>query len=151
MDWHVNKSLREVSGDNPAQLDLYSTTGAKLTQEGISGYNNNWGNCCARDYDLSYTNTAPYAALEIDGDSFAIDGRSGSNGSRRRAAAPRAGHRVPGQLGRDQHPDDHAPTARAKCSTTARSYISWTAGALWKASANTSDVRPCLARRPLQR
>ena len=27
MDWHVNKSLREVSGDNPAQLDLYSTTG----------------------------------------------------------------------------------------------------------------------------
>ena len=43
MDWHTNKSLREVSGDNPAQLDLYSPAGAKLTQEGISGYKQQLG------------------------------------------------------------------------------------------------------------
>ncbi len=79
MDWHVNKSLRELSGNSPSQLDLYDSPTAtaaanKITQEGISGYNNNWGDCCARDYDLSYTNTAPYAQLVLDNDTFNLDG-----------------------------------------------------------------------------
>ncbi|MFM6831116.1 MAG: TonB-dependent receptor [Novosphingobium sp.] len=74
MDWHVNKSLRELSGDNPSQLDLFDSAGNKLTQAGTSGYNNNWGNCCARDYDLSYANTAPYLSLDFDHDMFDIDG-----------------------------------------------------------------------------
>jgi outer membrane receptor protein involved in Fe transport len=74
MDWHVNKSLREVNGDNPSQLDLYDTAGNKLTQAGVSGYNNNWGDCCARDYDLSYANSAPYLSLDVSGDRFQVDG-----------------------------------------------------------------------------
>jgi hypothetical protein len=60
MDWHVNQSNREVGGNNPAQLDLFNAAGSRLTVEGISGYNNNWGSCCARDYDYTYTNTAPF-------------------------------------------------------------------------------------------
>ncbi len=74
MDWHVNQALGELSGNNPAKLDLYTAAGAKLTADGISGYNNNWGDCCSRTYDLSYADTAPYVALDLDTDSFAIDG-----------------------------------------------------------------------------
>lgn len=73
MDWHVNQALGEISGNNPARLDLYTAAGAKLTVDGISGYNNNWGDCCARSYDYSYSDTAPYAALDLDTDNFAID------------------------------------------------------------------------------
>jgi outer membrane receptor protein involved in Fe transport len=73
MDWHVNKSTREVSGNNPSQLDLYNAAGAKLTQNGLSGFNNNWGSCCARDYDLSYSDNAPYLALDFDANRFGVD------------------------------------------------------------------------------
>jgi outer membrane receptor protein involved in Fe transport len=137
MDWHVNKSLREVSGDNPAQLDLYSTTGAQLTREGISGYNNNWGDCCARDYDLSYTNTAPYLALELDSDNFAIDGsvrfeRISASGGGTQGGSEflinSGGINITGIT-------DNGPSEVVDYS---RSYVSWTAGALWKASPNTS-------------
>ncbi len=74
MDWHVNKGLAEINGDNPSQLDLFTAAGVKLTQDGIAGYNNNWGDCCARDYDLSYTNNAGYLALDLDADKFDLDG-----------------------------------------------------------------------------
>jgi outer membrane receptor protein involved in Fe transport len=73
MDWHVNKSTREVSGHDPAQLDLYDAAGARLTANGIAGFNDNWGNCCARDYNLSYTDNAPYIALDLDTGRFDID------------------------------------------------------------------------------
>lgn len=137
MDWHVNKSLREVSGNNPSQLDLYDGAGNKLTQEGVSGYNNNWGNCCARDYDLSYTNTAPYAALELDGDMFALDG------SVRFENVKASGG---GRTGGSEFPINSSgviiPTMAANGSVEvlnySRSYTSWTAGALFKANANTS-------------
>jgi outer membrane receptor protein involved in Fe transport len=74
MDWHVNKSTREVSGNNPAQLDLYNAAGARLTVAGQSGFNNNWGDCCARDYDLAYNDSAPYLSLDFDLGRFDIDG-----------------------------------------------------------------------------
>ena len=50
MDWHVNKSFRELSGANPSQLDIYSGAGGtnKLSVAGQYGFNNNWGDCCAR-------------------------------------------------------------------------------------------------------
>jgi outer membrane receptor protein involved in Fe transport len=73
MDWHVNKSTREVSGNNPSQLDLYSAAGAKLTANGIAGFNDNWGNCCARDYDLAYSDSAPFVALDFDTARFDLD------------------------------------------------------------------------------
>lgn len=72
-DWHVNPSYSELSGSNPAQLDLFSTTGAQLTAAGQAGFNNNWGSCCARDYNLTYTNDAPYFALNDTFGSLDLD------------------------------------------------------------------------------
>ncbi len=137
MDWHVNKSLREVSGDNPAQLDLYSTAGARLTNEGISGFNNNWGNCCARDYDLSYTNTAPYAALEIDGDSFALDGSVRFERVKATGGGRQGGTETLISAGGVNIPSITS-NGGAEVLNYSRSYVSWTAGALFKASSNTS-------------
>jgi outer membrane receptor protein involved in Fe transport len=137
MDWHVNKSLREVSGDNPAQLDLYSTTGAKLTQDGISGYNNNWGNCCARDYDLSYTNTAPYAALELDGDHFAVDASVRFENVKASGSGTQGGSESFINSNGVLIPSIVSNGTREVLNYS-RSYTSWTAGALWKANSNTS-------------
>jgi len=72
-DWHPNKVYKEVSGNNPATLDLYDDSGNKLTANGIAGFNNNWGDCCSRDYDLSYVNTAPYLVLDYENDFLQID------------------------------------------------------------------------------
>jgi outer membrane receptor protein involved in Fe transport len=63
MTWHVNGSYSQLSGSNPAQLDLFSGpngTGTQLTAAGQSGFNNNWG---ARQYDVSYTDDAPYLSI----------------------------------------------------------------------------------------
>ena len=137
MDWHVNKSLREVSGDNPSQLDLYSTTGAKLTQEGISGYNNNWGNCCARDYDLSYTNTAPYVALELDSDHFNLDGSVRFESVKASGGGTTGGSEFFVNSNGVLIPAMSANGSREVINYT-RSYTSWTGGALYKVSADTS-------------
>ena len=77
MDWHVNKRNSEVGGNNPAMLDLYDGAGlaaAKLTANGIAGFNNNWGDCCARDYDLSYSDNAPYLSLDFNPGKWDFDG-----------------------------------------------------------------------------
>ncbi len=76
MDWHVNKSFRELSGTNPSQLDIFSGVGGTnaLSVAGQYGFNNNWGDCCAREYDLSYTDNAPYLSLDVDTPLFGIDG-----------------------------------------------------------------------------
>ncbi len=137
MDWHVNKSTREVSGDNPAQLDLFNAAGSKLTVEGISGYNNNWGNCCARDYDLSYTNTAPFMSLDVDADSFAVDGSV-----RFERVKAKGGGRTGGAEFNISSGGVLIPTMTAngpaEVVNYSRSYTSWTAGALYKVGANTS-------------
>ena len=137
MDWHVDKSLREVTGSNPSQLDLYSTTGAKLTQEGISGYNNNWGSCCARDYDLSYTNTAPYAALELDTDHFNLDGSVRFENVHASGGGTQGGSEFLVNSNGVLIPTITANSAREVLNYS-RSYTSWTAGALWKVNSNTS-------------
>jgi outer membrane receptor protein involved in Fe transport len=137
MDWHVNKSTREVGGNNPSQLDLYDAAGNKLTQEGISGYNNNWGSCCARDYDLSYTNTAPYLALDLDSDSFALDGSIRFERMKAEGGGRTGGAEVPFNSGGVIIPGMLA-NGPVEVVNYTRSYKSWTAGALWKASGNAS-------------
>lgn len=137
MDWHTNASLREASGDNPSQLDLYDTAGNKLTQEGILGYNNNWGTCCARDYDLSYTNTAPYAALELDSDMFAVDGSVRFENVKAAGGGTSGGATFMVNSNGVMIPAITANGPREVLNYS-RSYTSWTAGALWKANANTS-------------
>jgi outer membrane receptor protein involved in Fe transport len=141
MDWHVNKSLREVNGDNPSQLDLFDVAGNRLTQAGISGYNNNWGDCCARDYDLSYTDQAPFLSLDVDADRFAVDGsirfdRVKASGSGRAGGAEFLidADGVPGGL---QLP---AITANGTVENLnySRSYTSYSLGGLFKASDDLS-------------
>ena len=137
MDWHVNKSLREVSGNNPSQLDLYDGAGNKLTQEGISGYNNNWGNCCARDYDLSYTNTAPYVALELDSDAFNLDGSVRFESVKASGGGTQGGSQFLVNSNGVLIPAITSNGSREVLNYT-RSYTSWTGGALFKVSRDTS-------------
>lgn len=138
MDWHVNKSLREVSGNNPSQLDLFDAAGNRLTTEGISGYNNNWGSCCARDYDYTYTNTAPFVSLELDADAFKVDGSirfenvkaegSGTAGGAIESFVTANGVQIPSIR-------SNGPRESFNYS---RKYTSWTAGALFKANDDLS-------------
>ncbi|WP_332752593.1 TonB-dependent receptor domain-containing protein [Sphingomonas sp. RB1R13] len=72
-EWHVNPQTNELTGTNPAQLDLFSTTGTQLSAFGQSGFNNNWGDCCARSVDLKYTDTAPYFSLNVNGGGLDLD------------------------------------------------------------------------------
>ena len=46
-------------------------TGAQITAAGQAGFNNNWGSCCARAYDLAYTDDAPYFQLQAS--AFGLD------------------------------------------------------------------------------
>ncbi|UIP06459.1 TonB-dependent receptor [Erythrobacter sp. SDW2] len=141
MDWHVNKSTRELSGDNPSQLDLFDAAGNQLTYQGISGYNNNWGSCCARDYDLGYTNTAPYAQLVLDGDLFNFDA------SVRFERVAASGYTIAGGNTFLVSPDPSRPNLRIEAITAngtreqldySRSYTSWSVGGLFKASSDVS-------------
>lgn len=142
MDWHTNKSYREVSGSNPAQLDLYTAAGARLTAEGIAGFNNNWGDCCARDYELSYTDNAPYVGLDLDNDNFALDG------SVRFEMMRAAGWTIAGSKTEFNTPvtfngvTTQIPTITANGAREVldygRNYTTWTVGGLWKVNPDTS-------------
>jgi outer membrane receptor protein involved in Fe transport len=140
-DWHVNRSTRELSGDNPSQLDLFDAAGNQLTFQGISGFNNNWGECCARDYDLGYTNTAPYGQLVLDHDLFNIDG------SIRFERISASGFAIGGGSTFLVAPDPSNPGLLIEAITANgvrelldynRSYTSWSLGGLFKASDDLS-------------
>jgi outer membrane receptor protein involved in Fe transport len=137
MDWHVNKSTRAVDGNNPAQLDLFTAAGNKLTVDGISGYNNNWGDCCARDYDLSYTNSAPFVALDLDSDMFALDGSIRFERIKARGGGRTGGAEFNVNSGGVLIPTLTA-NGPAEIVRYTRSYKSWTVGGLFKANPDTS-------------
>ncbi len=138
MDWHVNKSTREITGYNPSQLDLYDAAGAKLTASGIAGFNNNWGNCCARDYDLSYADNAPYVALDFDADRFGLDA------SARRDTVKASGTTIQsdGTEIKTNVNGTLIPTILAagpmESLNYSKSYNSWSVGGLFKATPDTS-------------
>jgi outer membrane receptor protein involved in Fe transport len=137
MDWHVNKSLRELNGDNPSQLDLFDAAGNKLTQAGTAGYNNNWGNCCARDYSLSYADTAPYLSLDLDHDAFDIDGSVRFDNVKASGYTVAGGSEFPINSSGVTIPAITANGTREDLNYS-RKYTSWSIGALWKATGNTS-------------
>jgi outer membrane receptor protein involved in Fe transport len=133
-DWHVDRSLREVSGNNPAQLDLFDGAGNKLTQAGISGYNNAWGN---RDYDLSYADTAPSIGLDLDNDNFQVDGSVRFDRVKASGWARGAGPEF--FLNSDGVLIPASTTNGVEENLNyARSYTSYTVGALYKVSEDTS-------------
>jgi outer membrane receptor protein involved in Fe transport len=72
-DWHSNSNLQEASGVDPAELDLVSGlngTGNLLAAGGTSGFNQGWN----QQFDLTFTDNAPYADLNVDVGNLNLDG-----------------------------------------------------------------------------
>lgn len=62
--WSISERLVQASQDG-AVIDAFDRSGAALTTAGLTGYNNQWGGCCARDVDAHFTTTAPYLGLNM--------------------------------------------------------------------------------------
>jgi outer membrane receptor protein involved in Fe transport len=74
MDWVWNSYLMEVKGNNAALLDVFSSTGQKLSTNGLYAYGVPfWGNCCQRNYDAKYDIDAPYISMTGDFDALTVD------------------------------------------------------------------------------
>lgn len=72
MDWHWNMSVKTGLTD-PVLVNLFAADGTRLSDNGLTGYNNQWGACCARNYDLTYVDNAPYASLNYADDHLDLD------------------------------------------------------------------------------
>jgi Uncharacterized protein conserved in bacteria len=136
-DWHTNRTYSELSGDNPAMLDLFDDAGNQLTANGIAGFNDNWGAGNARDYDLAYTDTAPYLALDFDTDLFTLDA------SVRRDTVDASGWTAAGGEVFNTVVDGVAiptliPNGARENLNYSVSYTSWTVGGLYKLNEDTS-------------
>ncbi|MCF2949607.1 TonB-dependent receptor [Paraglaciecola aquimarina] len=67
MSWLWNSYLMEVKGDNAALLNVADANGNSLSDNGLLAYGTPaWGNCCQRNYDLTYNISAPYIAVSAD-------------------------------------------------------------------------------------
>ena len=72
-DWHSNPSLNEATGSTPAELDLVSGlngTGNLLAAGGQTGFNEGWN----QQFDITFTDNAPYADLNVDLGKLNLDG-----------------------------------------------------------------------------
>ncbi len=75
MDWVWNSYLLELKGNNAAPLDVFSSTGQKLSTNGLYAYGVPfWGNCCQRNYDAKYDIDAPYISATGEFDALTVDG-----------------------------------------------------------------------------
>ena len=73
--WLWNSYLYEVKGKDAALVDVTAADGTAFSDKGVIAYGvPAWGNCCTRNYDLSYTISAPYAAFSTSFDNINIDG-----------------------------------------------------------------------------
>jgi outer membrane receptor protein involved in Fe transport len=73
-NWHPNDSYATVDGTNPIPLNLVSTSGQLLSNQGITGYNTNWGNGNDRTYAMNVADTAPYIDLTWDYNALQLEG-----------------------------------------------------------------------------
>jgi outer membrane receptor protein involved in Fe transport len=137
MDWHPNQVFSEVNGNNPALLNEYNAAGNALSANGIAGFNTNWGNCCARNYDLSYADSAPYVSLDFDMKRFDVDA------SIRRDSVTASGWTIAGGpvtniVVNGVSVQSELPNGAEEDLKYTKSYNSWTAGGLFKATDDTS-------------
>ncbi|WP_242008029.1 TonB-dependent receptor domain-containing protein [Sphingomonas ginsenosidivorax] len=140
-DWHVNRQYSELNGENAVPLDLFSTTGTQLTAAGQAGFNDNWGSCCARRVDLTYTDAAPFlqvgyevGGLNLDA-SVRYDSVHGEGTAQGGVAGPVT--RVADALGSALIPSlVLSPTVENIDYTD--HYFSWSLGALYAFNTNTS-------------
>jgi len=73
-NWHPNAALQALSGTNPANLNLISTTGQLLSNNGINGYNTAWGASVDRTYAMTVQDAAPYLDLTWDLGGLQLEG-----------------------------------------------------------------------------
>lgn len=71
--WAINERVAEAA-PNGRVIDVYDAAGAALTTAGLTGYNNQWGACCARDINAQFTTDAPYLSLNAAAGDFDFDG-----------------------------------------------------------------------------
>jgi len=147
-DWRINNYIDTLdSNRNPVPLDAFAGpngTGAQLTADGLTGFNNQWGGCCGgRSYNLSYTDDAPYldldgkiAGLDLDA-SLRWDSVSGSGVSYSGVAG--APISVTDALGTAALPTYNTNFAKPVDTVNYRkSYVSWSLGALYEVNNDTS-------------
>lgn len=70
--WSITERLVEYGRDG-AVIDVFGASGAALTTGGLTGYNNQWGGCCAKEVDASFTTDAPYLSLNFGAGPLDID------------------------------------------------------------------------------
>lgn len=145
MDWHWNTDFSQGIGANPAMLDLFDTTGAPITENGIAGYNRAFGGCCARAYDLTYTADAFYGRLGLRSGPLDLDAsvrrehvRARGRFSGRDAAAP-VTLDVNGD-GAISLPETYVylPSATPQPIRYGLRYTSWSLGGTWALGADAS-------------
>lgn len=67
MSWLWNSYLMEVKGNNAALLNVADAAGNSLSDSGLYAYGTPaWGNCCQRNYDITYNISAPYVAVAAE-------------------------------------------------------------------------------------
>ncbi len=71
--WQISERLMEI-GKNGAVIDVKDASGAPLTTAGLTGFNNQWGACCARDVDAHYVTDATYLSLNAELGQFDLEG-----------------------------------------------------------------------------
>jgi outer membrane receptor protein involved in Fe transport len=73
--WAISERVMEAA-PNGALIDVYAgagPAGVALTTAGLTGYNNQWGACCARDINANFTTDAPYLSLSFATGNLDID------------------------------------------------------------------------------
>lgn len=75
-DWLWTSYVQTVEGDgNAALVDIRDSNGDLVTQNGTVGFSASFfGNCCRRNYDVSYNTYAPFAALSLEFGNLTLDG-----------------------------------------------------------------------------
>jgi outer membrane receptor protein involved in Fe transport len=72
--WLWSAFLADVTGKNTSLLDVVSSTGTVLTQNGVVGFGATFfGNCCRRNYNAKYDIDALYGTVGYETDQFNID------------------------------------------------------------------------------
>jgi outer membrane receptor protein involved in Fe transport len=72
--WLWTAFLADVTGNNTSLLDVVSSTGTLLTDNGVVGYGATFfGNCCRRNYNAKYDIDALYGTAGYENDQLNID------------------------------------------------------------------------------
>jgi outer membrane receptor protein involved in Fe transport len=70
--WMISERV-VAAGRDGAVIDVFNGAGTALTTAGLTGYNNQWGGCCARDIDANFTTNAPYLSLSMETGDLNVD------------------------------------------------------------------------------